>query len=400
MLRMKMVTVAWGRRLLPFKLLAASCMLLLFGPRASIAQTRTLEVWTHFGGGPNGTITVQPGAHTCPTSSSFCDYLFPNGTTVTNFASAPAGASFQGWRDCSGSSLSGSPVYTFALNSDRCIQAYFVNSPGPYTLTVYKGVPGLGNGSVSGPAGFICGPNDGSCSQTFASGTVVTLTNTPAPGWAFAYWETNGVVYSNNAPLTLTVNGDSLVQAIFVQNNQPPQVAIVAPTNDTAVWVCTPFPITATASDPDGSVTKLEFFVGGTNGIKIGEQDFPLSTSGASVTATVSWKTDVLGVTNTFIARATDNSGAQAVSNPVRVTTVLPPVHYLIAYGITTNRECELCMNGQTGQIYNVLASTNVALTNSAWSNIGNMQGTGGFLKYFDPSVTNLPRRFYRARQQ
>lgn len=320
---------------------------------------------------------------------------------VTNFASAPAGASFQGWKDCTGSSLSGNPVYSLTLNSDKCVQAYFVNSSGPYTLTVYKGVPGLGNGSVSGSAGFFCETNDGSCSQAFASGTVVSLTNTPAPGWTFAYWETNGVVYSNNAPLTLTMNGDRLVQAIFLYNNQPPTVSIITPTNDAPVWVCASSPITATASDPDGSVTKLEIFLGGINGTKLGEQSFSLSTNGAPVTMSISWKTNVLGVTNTFVARATDNSGAQTVSSAVTVTTVLPPLHYLIAYGITANRECELCMNGQTGHIYNILATTNIAITNvAAWSNIGPMLGASSFLKFFDPAFTNSSRRFYRAMQQ
>jgi hypothetical protein len=382
-------------------LLAASCWIFWLLPRASVAQNRTLEVWTHFGGGPNGTITVQPGDHTCLPSSSFCDYVFANGTTVTNFAWSPAGATFQGWKDCSGSSLSGNPVYSLTLNGDACVQAYFVNSAGPYTLTVYKGVPGLGNGSVSGPGGFFCGPNDGACSQPFASGTVVTLTNTPAPGWTFAYWETNGVVYSNNAPLTLTLNGDRLVQAIFLHNNQPPAVSVIKPTNDAPVWVCAASRITASASDPDGSVTRLEIFLGGTNGPKLGEQSFDLSTNGAPVLMSIGWKTNVLGATNTFVARATDNSGDQTVSSPVAVTTVLPPLHYLIAYGITVNRECEMCMNGQTGRVYSVLATTNLAITNVAsWSNLGAMQGTNGFLRFLDPAFTNLSRRFYRAVQQ
>src|SRR5207244_2269971 len=105
--------------------------------------------------------------------------------------------------------------------------------------------------------------------------------------------------------------------------------------------------------------------------------------------ATTFWKTDLLGVTSALTARATDNSGAQTVASAVRITTVLPPLHYLIAYGLTTNRECELCMNGQTGHTYSVLAFTNIALTNvAAWSNLGNMQGADSFLKFFDPSVT------------
>ena len=395
---MKLIFSSSPRRAFPC--LAATCWLLGFAPRPACSQDNPLEVWTHFGGGPNGTITVAPGSHTCPPSSSFCNYSLASGTTVTLFASAPPGSAFQGWKDCGGGSLSGNPVYSLNLNGDKCVQAYFVNSPGPYTLTVYKGVPGLGNGSVSGSAGFFCGTTDGSSSQTFAGGTVVTLTNAPAPGWAFAYWETNGVVYSNNAPLTLTLSGDRLVQAIFVHNNQSPSVSIISPTNGAVVWACALFPITATSVDPDGSVTDLEIFLTDINGIKLGEQSFSLSSNGAPVTMTVSWKTKDLGDTNTFVARATDNSGSQTVSSPVSVTTVLPPLHYLIAYGITTNLECELCMNGETGRFYSILANTNVAASIANWSNIGVMQNANGLLKFFDSSVTNLSRRFYRAVQQ
>src|SRR5579859_2963105 len=185
----------------------------LFAHIAS-AQNVTLETWTHFGAGPHGTVTVEPGDYTCPPSTLFCDYSFTSGTIVTNLASAPPGAVFQSWQDCNGGVLSPNPVFSLAMNNNQCIQAYFVSSPGPYSLTVYKGTPGLGNGSISGSGGFLCNVNDGACSLGgLAAGTPVTLTNMPAPGWAFAYWETNGVVYSNTGPLTLTMNGDTLVQA-------------------------------------------------------------------------------------------------------------------------------------------------------------------------------------------
>lgn len=378
---------------------AASGSLLLLSSGRLFAQNYTLTVYNHFGGGgPEnyGTMVVEPLQVVC-TNNTYCEYSVPANTVVTVFAFPPDGSVFGGWFQgpCVGSAV---PVCRFTMTGHLTIQAGFSASPGPYTLTLYKGVPGLGNGSVSGPGGFFCGPVDGSCSQSgFARGTTLFLTNSPAPGWSFAYWRVDGVTISNSAPLAVTMNGDKLVQAIFAPNNQSPTVAILFPTNGASVWACAPFPVTATASDPDGSITSVEFFLDSVNGPRIGQQTFEPSTNGAPVTATVFWRINALGVTNTLVARATDNSGAQSVSGPVQVVTTLPPAHYLIA-SLTTNRECELCMHGETGRVYRVLATTNLAATNSAsWTVIGFMQGTNGLFKYLDPSVTNLPRRFYRA---
>jgi hypothetical protein len=106
------------------------------------------------------------------------------------------------------------------------------------------------------------------------------------------------------------------------------------------------------------------------------------------------WKTNVVG-TYTFIAKATDSQGLSAVSAPVTINLVPPPLLYLVA-GLTADRQCQLCMSGRVGNAYDILASTNFV----SWTNLGPMQSTGGLLQFSDPSTTNLPRRFYRALQQ
>lgn len=388
-----------------FSWLVLSSLLFLLLPLGIFAQTYTLTTITKYGGGPSGTVSIEPLDFTCASSSIFgCSYPIAAGTSLTLVASAPAGASFINWFDGNGSTVGTSPIYAnLTMNGNQTLQANFQNTSGPYTLTVYKGVPGLNNGSVSGTAGFFCANSAGSASQNYANGTVVILTNTPAPNWTFSYWEYQGNRYTNNT-FTNTITGDTLVQAVFIHNDQPPVVNITAPVNNASNWVCTPLAITATASDPDGWISKLEFFQDDTNGTKIGDQLFAAATNGALATGSAWWKTDVLA-TNTFIVLATDNSGSQALSSPVTVATVLPPLHYLIVYGITT-QHCELCMNGLTGHVYSVLGTTNIAPTNAVfWTNLGNMStnstppGSNVFLKFFDPSV-NLPRRFYRAQQQ
>ena len=67
-------------------------------------------------------------------------------------------------------------------------------------------------------------------------------------------------------------------------------------------------PLTADASDRDGTVAKVEFFAGGTN---------PLGTATQSP-FTISWNNAVAGVYS-LTAKATDNQGGTAVSTPVKV---------------------------------------------------------------------------------
>ena len=70
----------------------------------------------------------------------------------------------------------------------------------PVTSGTILSITKRGEGTVtSSPAGINCGPD---CSEPYASGTVVTLTPTPAAGWRFDRWRgdadcTDGVVTMN-----------------------------------------------------------------------------------------------------------------------------------------------------------------------------------------------------------
>lgn len=321
----------------------------------------------------------------------------PGGTAITLLASAPQGFNFQDWFELDsttpyfGTVVSSDPIYSLTLNINRTIYASFLtNTSGNFNLTVYKGVPGLNNGAVTGSANFFCGNNAGSSSQAFPSGMLVTLTNQPAPGWAFAYWQYGSSTFTSPT-FTLTMDRDQLVQAIFTQAPVPPTVAWTSPADNTSRWACTPLWLAATASATGGWITKLEFFLGSTAGTNFYTQTF----AGTPVSTSVNWWIDAVGVTNTFVVRATDNHGSQTVSSPVSVITTSPPLLYLLD-GIT-NRQCELCMSGIVGRAYSVLATTNLV----TWTNLGAMKGTNtGFLTFVDPAFTNVPHRFYRAGPQ
>ena len=117
-------------------------------------------------------------------------------------------------------------------------------------------------------------------------------------------------VATDNAGFTKT----SAPVNITVANNQAPTVSVTAPADGSSAKVGTTVNITADASDIDGTVSKVEFYV---NNVKIGED---LTSPYA-----FSW-TAVLG-TNRITAVATDNKGAQTTSSIVTINVVnnLPP---------------------------------------------------------------------------
>jgi tricorn protease-like protein len=83
-------------------------------------------------------------------------------------------------------------------------------SPPPPTITLTVTKQGSGAGSVkSRPAGIQCGTD---CSETYSSGTVVTLRPTPAVGSAFAGW--SGAC-SGTGTCTVTMDASKTVTATF-----------------------------------------------------------------------------------------------------------------------------------------------------------------------------------------
>lgn len=112
-------------------------------------------------------------------STGLATEVAPGGTTITATAS--------------GTTISGFASLTVAIS----------------TLTIIK--VGTGSGTVtSSPAGFDCGTT---CLASFADGTQVTLTATPAVGSTFAGWSGGGC--AGTGTCTVTTNAAKSVAAIF-----------------------------------------------------------------------------------------------------------------------------------------------------------------------------------------
>ena len=95
-------------------------------------------------------------------------------------------------------------------------------------------------------------------------------------------------------------------------------------------------------------------------------------------------------------ARAYDDKGALRDTN-ITINFYTLPLHVLNVVGFATNSGFKICMLGQSGKDYTVLANTNLATTN--WLIIGAMESTNGTWRFVDTNTALFNRRFYRARE-
>ena len=127
-----------------------------------------------------GTVTSAPGGISCALPCTSAAFDFARNVLVTLTPAPAVGWDFIGWsgdRDCPGRlcSFNASTVNPLTFAANFSIQLK--------TLQVRV----VGNGSVTGPGGFVCNA-DSMCPQLFPYGTIATLTPLAAPGFKFTGW--------------------------------------------------------------------------------------------------------------------------------------------------------------------------------------------------------------------
>jgi len=138
------------------------------------------------------------------------------------------------------------------------------------------------------PLAFTAGP-------TSLTATAPINANVAPPGLYMLF-----IVDGNGVP--------SIARTVSVQGDSPPAVTLTQPANGATFIAPATVGLAATASDADGTVTKVEFFNGAT---KLGEDTTaPYSYTWSAVTAG----------SYTITARATDNLGASTTSAPSNIT--------------------------------------------------------------------------------
>ncbi len=108
-------------------------------------------------------------------------------------------------------------------------------------------------------------------------------------------------VISISAPISITVG---------VVSNQPPVVNLTSPVQGAVFSAPATVTLTALATDSDGTISKVEFYYGGT--LPISDDTSPYSYTGTNIPVG----------TYTITAKATDNNGATTTSNAVTFTVV------------------------------------------------------------------------------
>ncbi|HEX4263383.1 MAG TPA: Ig-like domain-containing protein, partial [Verrucomicrobiae bacterium] len=183
-------------------------------------------------------------------------------------------------------------------------------------------------------------------------GTSVTFTALASGTGPFNYqWFKAGTALAGQTNRTLTLSnlqpGDSGMYSVSVTGacgqaaataavltvNLPPVATITYPTNGTIFVEPATFTVLASASDPDGVVTNVEFFssTNGTTFVLIGQtNNQPYLTIASNLPAGH----------YTFVARATDNWGATGDSAPVSVDVVpVNPPDVFTVGAITLNTQ-------------------------------------------------------------
>jgi hypothetical protein len=229
------------------------------------------------------------------------------------------------------------------------------------------------NASFVAPANFtvttMATDGDGTISKVeLYDGTTLLGTALTSP-YSFALANLAAGTYTLTAKATdnFGAEGTSSVVTITVSANQSSVITIVSPTNNSTVNG-TSVTIDVTATDPDGSITKVEYL---DNGIVVG----------TSTTQPYTVTLDNLTTgTHVITVRVTDSNGGETTSDPITVTvnsaSGILSGGYKVFTGIFPNPSVESFKVTSTGKIKTLRIKNMYGMEMEAWSNMEEDQTT------------------------
>jgi hypothetical protein len=269
-----------------------------------------------------GSYTLDVRVASSGTGGSF--HVEANGSNVTGSVSVPNTGGWQAWRTITRTvSLSGgAQTLRLVLDSNgpggavgnfNYIRLTAASTNAPPTVAITS--PASGS-SFAAPAtiNIAASAADANGSVTrvdFYAGSTLIGSDTSSPfgiTWsgvaAGAYSLTaratdNGGATTTSSPVSISVGSTT---------NSPPSVSLTSPANGATIGTPMFVPLTATASDSNGSIARVDFYVGST-----------LVGSDTTSPYSVVWNLTGAG-SYTLTARATDNSGITSTSAAVTVT--------------------------------------------------------------------------------
>jgi YD repeat-containing protein len=174
------------------------------------------------------------------------------------------------------------------------------------------------------------------------------------------------------------------IETSSVSTNLPPSVEIVFPTANQTFLTHDILSIRANASDLDGTVVRVEFFVDGAlHGIAI-DQPFQVALSNTGP------------ATNMLLrAEAIDNAGGVGISEVVAVNLRHPAtIRFDTSQLLAADKLRLKLSNLDSGRRYVVEFSTNLV----SWSVVGESTSTNGVVEFNHAVTTNESIGFFRAR--
>jgi probable HAF family extracellular repeat protein len=299
--------------------------------------------------------------------------LIPPGSAFTNLASADA---INDAGQIAGSGyLADGEYHAYLLTPPALQLSVLITNPGP-------------NARFQAPASFAIGAT--------ASDSTGSVTNVQFLVNAAVVGNSSSVPYSANATnlpagsytLTAIAADDIGVQATnsitVTVSDAPPTVSITNPAPNTAFQAPATFVVSASASDPDGSITNVEFLV---NGAPIGNA----TTSPYRATAS-----DLVAAAYTLTAVASDGAGLMTTNQiAITVTNAAQLPAFSLSNPAWHGHSFSFAFPSQVGYTYSGQYATPLDPTNN-WVTFTNVSGNGSVLQVTDPYATN-DQRFYRV---
>lgn len=189
----------------------------------------------------------------------------------------------------------------------------------------------------------------------------------------FTYDVTDGQVPLVQATATVTVN----ISAV----NDVPLVTLRSPTNGAAFSAHSTLPFIADASDPDGTVSRVDFHI---------SPALILSATNSSPGEFTATWTNVPSGAYSVSAEAVDDQNATNTSATVNFTLV---DLRLDRPAFASDGSLQFDLIGAPGNSYRVDASTNF----QDWDPLASVLATNGTVRITDPTATNRWLRYYRA---